>query len=156
MTLREFLAKNLPGDEIRRRKTRQEWIAAVDRLLKQLRDWVTDADASGVIELEPLQFEKREQGLGAYCVAGLGINFGERSVKVVPVGRTVLANLGRHAEAGHQNAEGRVDITNGYLKYALYRKLTDNAEQWLAQREDSSLQPLDRERFEAILQELLA
>ena len=135
MTLREFLAKNAPDDEIRRRRDRQEWIDAVDRLLKQLRDWVTDADASGVLELEPLQFEKREQGLGAYHIGGLGINFGERSVKVVPVGRTVLAHLGPYGEPGHQNAEGRVDITNGIFKYSLYRKLTDVApEQWLAQR----------------------
>ena len=135
MTLRDFLTKNAPADQVRRRKARQEWIAAVDRLLKQVpRDWVADADASGVLELEPLQVEKQEQGLGAYRIAGLGINFGERSVKVVPVGRTVLAHLGPHAESGHQNAEGRVDITNGFPKYSLYRKLTDTAEQWLAQR----------------------
>src|SRR5947208_7363602 len=103
MTLREFLARNAPADEVRRRKARQEWVAAVDRLLKQLRDWVADADASGVLEIEPLQFDKREQGLGAYRIAGLGVNFGERSVKVVPVGRTVLAHLGPYAEAGHEN-----------------------------------------------------
>ena len=63
--------------------------------------------------------------MGAYHVKGLAIHFGERTVKVVPAGRTVLAHLGPYAEPGHENAEGRVDITNGTSKYFLYRKLTN-------------------------------
>jgi hypothetical protein len=156
MTLHEFLLKNAPRDEIRRRQCRQEWVAAVDQLLAQLRAWLSEADTAGLLDLEPLEFEKREQGLGAYHVKGLAINFGERTVKVVPVGRTVLAHLGPYAEAGHHNAEGRVDITNGAYKYFLYRKLTEAGEQWLVQGERSDIRPLDREQFEAILQDLLS
>jgi hypothetical protein len=158
MTLREFLLKNAPRaeQEKRRRQWRQEWIAAVDRLLAQLRAWLADASTAELLALEQLDFEKREQGLGAYHIHGLAINFGERTVKVVPVGRTVLAHLGPYAEAGHENAEGRVDITNGADKYFLFRKLTDAGEQWLVQHERSDIQPLDRERFEAILQDLLS
>ncbi len=156
MTLREFLLKNVPREEIRRRQWREEWIAAVDRLLAQLRAWLTDAGTADMLDLEPLDFEKREQGLGAYHVKGLAINFGERTVKVTPVGRTVLARLGPYSEPGHENAEGRVDITNGAYKYFLYRKLTDAGEQWLVQDERSPIRPLDREQFEAILQDLLS
>jgi len=156
MTLREFLLKNAPRDEIRRRQCREEWIAAVDRLLQQLRDWLTDAATEELLDLEPLEFSKREQGLGSYHIKGLAINFGERTVKVVPVGRMVLAHLGPYAEAGHENAEGRVDITNGTYKYSLYRKLTNAGEEWLVQDERSDIRPLDRERFEAILQDLLS
>jgi hypothetical protein len=55
------------------------------------------------------------------------------------------------------NAEGRIDITNGSYKYLLYRKLNDaNNEQWLVQDERAVLRPLDREQFEAILQDLLS
>ena len=104
MTLREFLLKNVPRDEIRRRQCREEWIAAVDRLLAQLRTWLTDAGSAELLDLEPLEFERREQGLGAYHIKGLAINFGERTVKVVPVGRMVLAHLGPYAEAGHEKA----------------------------------------------------
>ncbi len=157
MTLREFLLNNAPRDEIRRRQGRDEWIAAVDRLLTQLHAWLADMGAAELLDLEPLEFEKREEGLGAYRIKGLAIHFGENTVKVTPVGRTVLAHLGSYAEPGHGNAEGRVDITNGAYKYYLYRKLNDvGEEQWLVQNERSDLRPLDRERFEAILQDLLS
>ena len=159
MTLREFLLKNAPRaeQEKRRRHWREEWVAAVDRLLAQLRAWLADAGTAELLDLQPLDFEKREQGLGAYHIQGLAINFGESTVKVVPVGRTVLAHLGPYAQPGHENAEGRVDITNGAYKYFLYRQLNDAGdEQWLVQDERSEIQPLDRERFEAILQDLLS
>ncbi len=156
MTLREFLLKNAPREEVSRRRCREEWIAAIDRLLAQLRAWLTDTGTAELLDLEPLEFEKREQGLGAYHVKGLAINFGERTVKVVPVGRLVLAHLGPYAEAGHENAEGRVDITNGAYKYFLYRKLTDAGEQWLIQDERAGIRPLDRDQFEAVLQALLS
>jgi hypothetical protein len=100
----------LPREEIRRRQCREEWITAVNRLLAQLRAWLMDAGTAELLDLEPLEFEKREQGLGAYHIKGLAINFGERTVKVTPVGRMVLAHLRPYAEAGHENAEGRVDI----------------------------------------------
>ncbi len=156
MTLRDFLLKNAPRDEIWRRQVRAEWIAAVDRLLAQLRAWLAEAGTAELLDLEPLEFERREQGLGAYPIKGLAIHFGERTVKVVPVGRMVQAHLGQYAEAGHENAEGRVDITNGAYKYYLYRKLTDTGEQWLVQDERGDIRPLDREQFEAILQVLLS
>ncbi|MBY0528499.1 MAG: hypothetical protein K2R98_34230 [Gemmataceae bacterium] len=157
MTLREFLLKNAPREEMRRRQSREEWIVAVDRLLAQLRTWLADSQTAELLDLEPLAFEKREQFLGTYHIKGLAIHFGERTVKVVPVGRAVLAHLGPYAEPGHENAEGRVDITNGAYKYLVYRKLNDAAEeQWLVQDERSDIRPLDREQFEAILQALLS
>ena len=158
MTLREFLLKNAPSvqQEQRRRQWREEWVAAVGRLLAQLRAWLTDLGTAEFLDLEPLDFEKREQGLGAYNVPGLAIHFGANTVKVVPVGRDVLAHLGPHAEVGHEKAEGRVDVTNGTDKYILLRKLTQAGEQWLVQDERANLQPLDRERFEAVLTDLLS
>jgi hypothetical protein len=157
MTLREFLQQNAPRDEILRRRLREDWIASVDRLLDKLRGWITEANAADLLDLENLELEKREQSLGAYRIKGLAIHFGERTVKVVPIGRTVVAHLGRYAEPGHEKAEGRVDITNESYKYYLYRKL-DNAteEQWLVQDERGGIRPLDREQFEAILRDLLS
>jgi hypothetical protein len=156
MTLLEFLRKNAPRDEVMWRKAREEWIAAIDRLITQLRAWLSEAGTTELLDLEPLEFEKREQGLGTYHVKGLAIHFGGRTVKVVPVGRMVLAHLGKYAEPGHEGAEGRVDITNGMYKYLLYRKLTNAGEQWFVQDERSGIRPLDREQFEAILQDLLS
>src|SRR5438128_2370122 len=128
-----------------------------DLVLAQLRAWLSDPDTARLVDLEPLAFEKREQGLGAYNIHGLAIHFGESTVKVVPVGRNVLAHLGPYAEPGHENAEGRVDITNGAYKYYLYLKLNDaGQEEWLVQKEASDIRRLDREQFEAILQDLLS
>jgi hypothetical protein len=158
MTLREFLLQNAPRaeQEKRRRQWREEWIVAVDHLLAQLRAWLIEAGTADLLDLEPLSFEKREQWLGAYSIKGLAIHYGESTVKVVPVGRTVLAHLGPHAEPGHENAEGRVDITNGTSKYILYRNLTHAGEQWLVQGDRSELRSLDRQQFEAILTDLLS
>jgi hypothetical protein len=157
MTLREFLQKNTPRDEMLRRRWREDWIAYVDRLLKQLRDWVAEADAADLLDLETIEFERREQGLGAYRIKGLAIHFGERTVKVVPVGRTLAPHLGPFAEPGHEKAEGRVDITNGGYKYYLYLKLNAaGKDQWLVHDERAGIRPLDREQFEAILKDLLS
>ena len=159
MTLREFLLQNaLPAEqEKRRRQWRKDWVEAVERLLAQMRSWLAEGGTADLLDLETLDFEKREQGLGAYHVPGLAIHYGERTVKVVPVGRNVLAHLGPYAEPGHEKAEGRVDVTNGMEKYYLYRKLNGaGEEQWLVQHERSDLKPLDRENFEAILTDLLS
>jgi hypothetical protein len=157
MTLREFLLRNTPRDETLRRRWREDWIAYVDRLLRKLRSWLTEADAADLLDLETLDFERREQGLGAYHIKGLAIHFGERTVKVVPIGRTLAPHLGPFAEPGHEKAEGRVDITNGAYKYNLYLSLNDaGEEQWFVQDERSAIRPLDREQFEAIIQDLLA
>lgn len=154
MTLREFLVKNAPRQELERRRCREEWVAAVDRLVTQLWRWLDEANTDNLLELELLDLERREQGLGTYHVKGLAISFGERAVKIIPVGRSVLAHLGPYAEPGHENAEGRVDITNGINKYHLYRKLP--GERWLVQDESAGIRPLDKAQFEVILQALLS
>ncbi|HTU92934.1 MAG TPA: hypothetical protein VMF69_22830 [Gemmataceae bacterium] len=107
MTLREFLLQNAPRaeQENQRRQSREQWIATVDGLLAQLHAWITETGTAELLNLEPLEFEKREQGLGAYHIQGLAIHFGESTVKVMPVGRNVLANLGQYAEPGHEKAE---------------------------------------------------
>jgi hypothetical protein len=157
MTLREFLEKNAPRNEMLRRRLRDDWIAYVDRLLKKMRDWLKEANAADLLDLETLEFEKREQHLGGYRIHGLAIHFGECTVRVVPVGRIVAAHLGPYGEPGHEKAEGRVDVTNGAYKYYLYLKLNDaGEEQWLVQDERSRIRPLDQGEFEAILQDLLS
>jgi hypothetical protein len=156
MTLREFLLQNAPRDEIERRRAQQDWITAVDKLLADLRAWLEAAGSADLLDLEQLEFHRREQGLGSYRVNGLAIHFGEHVVRIEPVGRRVLADLGPYAEAGFRNAEGRVDITNGVDKIHLYRKLTPTVDQWLVKEERSALRPLDPAAFEAILQDLLS
>jgi hypothetical protein len=53
-------------------------------------------------------------------------------------------------------AEGRVDITDGIRRHILYRTLKDAQEKWYALDERYQAAPLDRTRFEEILQDLLS
>jgi hypothetical protein len=159
MTLREFLLKNVPAKEIEeaRQRTRNEWVTAVGRLLDQMRNWLMEAGAAELLDVRPLEVERREQSLGAYNAPGLAIHFGDRIVKVEPVARNVLAPEGLSSVSGSPRAGGRVDITNdGYSRYHLYRKLKPDGDQWLVRDERSNIRPLDKELFEAILQDLLA
>jgi hypothetical protein len=157
MTLREFLLKNAPRHELERKQRRKEWIEAVEGLLSEILGWLNEANTDKLLECVPVEVDKREQGLGSYRIPGLEITFGERVVKILPVGRSVLAHLGPYAEPGHENAEGRVDISNGVDKVYLYRKLSDSgASTWLVQNGTSALRPLGKAEFEAILQALLS
>src|SRR5258708_3711346 len=110
--LREFLEKKageMSQDE--RRKRREDWLAAVGRLVAQLRAWLREADEKSLLEIAPLDVEKLEQGLGAYKAEGLRITLGDSAVQVVPVGRNVVGFVGDGGDAGVR-AEGRVDITD--------------------------------------------
>jgi hypothetical protein len=151
-TFQEFL-DNLAreqGDKERRAR-RAEWIAAVDRLLAQLRTWLAESDPKKVLEVIPLEVEKAEPGLGAYTIASLQIGVGRRSVQVDPMGRNAVGLV-----ASRIPAEGRVDITDGVRRYILYRTLQEGKVSWYVLNERFEATPLDRARLEAILQDLLS
>ncbi|MBV9122251.1 MAG: hypothetical protein JO112_02685 [Planctomycetes bacterium] len=156
MTFQEFLEKQAyQSHHKERRERREEWIAAVSRLMEQLRTWLAEADPAGVLEIVPMELEKAEPGLGSYRIPGLKINLGEAGVQVVPVGRNVVGIVGPQGEVGVR-AEGRVDITDGIRRYLLYRTFKDGQEQWFALDEHFQAAPLDRGCVERILQDLLS
>jgi hypothetical protein len=156
ITFREFLHQKAQEErESQRRERREEWTAAVDRLMKQLRAWLEQSDPEKVLELIPLEFDKAEQGLGLYRVPGLRISAGEASAQVVPVGRNVVGLVGPRGDAGVR-ADGRVDITDGTRKYILYRTLAEGQEKWYVLDERFNPTPLDQGRLEAILLDLLS
>src|SRR5438093_1104654 len=95
MTFREFLEKQVQQSHHKeRRERREEWIAAVGRLVAQLRAWLTESDPAEVLDVVPIEMEKAEPGLGSYRIPGLKINLGEAAVQVVPVGRNVVGIVG--------------------------------------------------------------
>jgi hypothetical protein len=156
-TFQEFLkdkARGMNAEEVRKR--REEWLAAVDRLMAQLCAWLKEADPEGLLTVVPFAVEKREEGLGFYQAPGLSIRMGADEVQVVPVARNVIGYVGPREEGGVRG-EGRVDITDGSGKYYLYRTLKDG-ERWYVLNEQRYGQPalLDKARFEAVLQVLLS
>jgi hypothetical protein len=156
MTFREFLETKAQQSHHReRRERREEWITAVRQLVEQLRAWLAESDPAGVLDIVPMEIERAEPGLGIFRIPSLKISLGEAAVEVMPVGRYAVGMVGPQGDAG-MRAEGRVDITDGIRRYILYRTLQDAQEKWYALDERFQAVPLDRARFEGILQDLLS
>src|SRR4051812_5728534 len=112
-TFHEFLqekAREYNQDE--RRQLREEWVAAVDCLMAQLRAWLKDAEAAQLLDITPLTVEKAEENMGAYKVQGFRVHVGAAVVEVVPVARRVLGFVDLGGDTGIR-AQGRVDVRNG-------------------------------------------
>ncbi|HKI36992.1 MAG TPA: hypothetical protein VKA46_34385 [Gemmataceae bacterium] len=156
MTFREFLEKQARRQNHKdRRERRDEWVAAVGRLVERLRAWLAESDPEKVLDVVPIEIERAEPDLGTYRVPSLKISLSDAAVEVVPVGRNVVGVVGPRGDVGIR-AEGRVDITDGVRRYILYRTLKDGQETWYALDERFRAAPLDRSRLEGILQDLLS
>jgi hypothetical protein len=156
MTFQEFLRKQASKGETReKRERREEWVAAVKRLMDQLRAWLKESDPDQVLDVIPMEIERVEAGLGRYLVPGLVIRTGNSRVQVLPIGRSVVADLVASNERP-LNAEGRVDITDGVQRWMLYHTSHDGQETWYALDQRLRAAPLDQTRFEAILVDLLS
>src|SRR5579885_289108 len=149
-SFRDFLEeKAREGNEVTRRQQRQEWVDAVNRLVSQLSQWLTEADPKGVLEVERVEFRKAEEEIGSYQVPGLDIRLGcTAGVRIMPVGRNVVGSVAFRGAVG-MPAEGRVDLTDGFRKYTLYRPL-EGGERWHVVDDRYNIAPLDQARFEAI------
>jgi hypothetical protein len=155
-TFREFLQEKAREDDHReRRRRRDEWVDAVDGLIRQLRDWLEQADSERLLSISRRDYDKLEQGLGAYEVPGLDVALGDSIVKISPVSRNVVGFVVSGGDAAVR-PEGRVDISDGLRKYVLYRTITDGNQQWNVVDEHSRTTLLDQARFEEIMQDLLS
>jgi len=93
------------GDSYRQK---QEWIAALGKLMAQVRKWLESAEVETLLTVEEVQLELREPGLGAYTAMGLQLTTPHgKVIHVIPKGRFVVG------------ASGRVDIECGPKKAVL-------------------------------------
>jgi hypothetical protein len=141
--------------EPERRQRREEWIAAVGRLMAQIRAWLSESDPNRLLDILSLTVEKWEPSLGRCELPSLRIGVGEKAVRVDPIGRDALGFLKLRQQA-EMSVAGRVDITDGIRGYILYRALPEGKEIWYALDERFEAAILDRSRLEQILQDLLA
>lgn len=155
LSFREFLdRKAREEDQNGLRKRKEEWIASVRRLVEQIQAWLQEADLDHKLEVTSFLPMKVEQGLGAYHALGLRITLAGSTVEVIPVGRNIVGAVGPRGDVGLR-AEGRVDITDGARKYMLFRTLGDR-ERWFVVDERYEASELERDRFLAILEDLLS
>jgi hypothetical protein len=87
-SFQEFLRERSgPSGASERKRNREEWLAALNRLYEQIREWLREADPDEVLEVVSYRVERVEEQLGVYDAPALSISLGTDEVDVVPVGR---------------------------------------------------------------------
>jgi hypothetical protein len=158
-SLKEFLAseaEKLRSEQSEGLTKREEWIAAVDRLLGQIKDWLGQADTKQILMIDESPLRLREQGIGTFEMPSLTIGLGPREVHVKPVARHALAPL-RSSDMTHlPRAYGRVDMTNGLDRYMIFRTEREPEDRWTIVEQNGPLvKPFDQYSFESAFQSLL-
>jgi hypothetical protein len=158
-SLKEFLAseaEKLRSEQSEALTKRAEWIAVVDRLLAQIKDWLGQADTQRILMIDEAPLRLSEQGLGTYEIPSLTIGLGTREVRIKPVARFVAAPLRVTGRMHVPRADGRVDMTNGLDRYMIFRTQQEPDDRWTIIEEDGPLmKPFDRKSFESALKSLL-
>lgn len=164
-SLQEFLRKKTEGTNLlERNRLRSEWLDSLNRLIDQIRGWLREADPEEVLEVVPYVVERVEQRLGVYNAPALMIRLGTDTVEIAPSGRfahiplrfqTFLGMPGNRERWGDLSG-GRVDIKFEVLQYLLFRSIEGGQDRWYAVLDENRVYAFDRERLEAILQDLLS
>jgi hypothetical protein len=162
----EFLRQRSEGSDLKERtRRRREWLGALKGLLDTVRDWLREAEQEDLLEIVPYEVERVEERLGIYDAPALRIRSGTDSIDVLPVGRSAIGPVPvKHWQStpGHDQkwgdlSGGRVDITNGERKYLLLRSTEAGQDAWYAVGDPGMAPiPFDRDRLEAILEDLLS
>ncbi len=158
-TLQEFLKRR--ADHIRdafpeRVRVQNEWIQAVDRLINQVKEWLTAADPQNILEFFEDTVQPRESDVGVYLVKRLLIRLEAQEVQVVPIARIVIGPVTTSGTTHTGRSYGRVDMTNGVSKFLLFRTQVEPSDRWIIVDEDAYVtRDLDRGTFDAAMQSLL-
>jgi hypothetical protein len=139
----------------------EEWEAAVTRLYDQLEMWLRDADGGhGLLRTGRERSSiVHDPSLGTYRAETLAIALGERAAELVPRARYVGAAI-RPPGREPRRADGRVDLRDGSTAHAyLFRLRNPSGDEWFiravwlwnSDSEFGTVEPLDRDRFEAAL-----
>lgn len=78
-------------------KKNEEWINTVSSLLTQIRIWLADAEQQNLIKVDSDEISITEESTGTYTAPGLTVTVPStrKTVKVVPIGRTIIGANGR-------------------------------------------------------------
>lgn len=171
--LSEFVKKQaeyLRSQSARREEALQDWLKAIQSLNEQIAVWVKTADSgSGLLESRSVELHRQEATLGAYSVPGLLITLGGRhsgrSAEIVPRARFVAARIKPSGES-ERRADGMVELKNGSTaEFYLFRLagghpgadrwFIRSVDEWNSDPDYGKVHPLDQERFEAALLQVL-
>lgn len=142
-----------------------DWQRAVRELMAQLAAWVRDADPDKLIEIDDSQSQRLvETGLGLYHAPRLALRLEAHHIWVIPKARNVVAFVPAPDGSGERRADGLVVITDyppagdqfPAAVYNLYRVADPGGDRWFIRYATAGrADPLDRERFETVLVNML-
>ena len=141
----EFLRRQKETESPHRRVQRQkEWLDAIEGLLRQIRSWLAEAQREKLIKIHPDKLKITEENLGTYTAPSLVLTAAGKTVKVQPIGSTIIG------------ADGRVDMesANGTFMF-LYLADQDT---WVhgVGRQPSEFPDLTEDLFTDLLKRSLA
>lgn len=141
----EFLRQQKKAGSPNRRAQRQkEWLDTVEGLLGQIRSWLAEAQREKLVKIHPDKIKITEENIGTYTVPYLVFTAAGKTVKVKPIGSTVIG------------ADGRVDMesANGTFMF-LY--LADQ-DKWVhgVGRQPSEFPDLTEDLFTDLLKRALS
>jgi hypothetical protein len=95
----EFLRRQKETDSPHRQAQRQKkWLDAVEGLFRDIRSWLAEAQREKLIKIHPDKIKITEESLGTYTAPYLVLTAAGKTMRVKPIGSTVIG------------ADGRVDM----------------------------------------------
>lgn len=131
-----------PGEEMMtNEKIKEDWLAALDGLVKQLKEWIRSHGPScpgcpPPPEIIETTIEKEEEHIGKYSAPMLYLKVRKTLVEIAPAGRFAIGAI------------GRVDMTNNKHRYSF---LYSSRRGWICME---NRQPLTKSLFLELLAHL--
>lgn len=160
MTFKEFLQvreADVRKDEAERDATIDEWVRATNKLVTQIRDWLSESDTSQLLRFVDTRVGQFEAKLGAYDNVALEIRLGGQVAALQPVARFVRGPLMVIDPTGKWT--GRVDLVGGEQKFEIYRhtRTADRFDSWwIRDPDDSQLTQLSKDVIEKCVMKIFA
>lgn len=146
-TMTEFLRKQKVAErnkDIDMSQIKREWLSAIKGLFQNTKQWLSEAQREGLIDIKEEQVDIYEERLGKYRAPSLSLKTGKKTVKIRPIGKTIIG------------ADGRVDMESP--KGAFVLLYLSDKDVWVHGRgsRPADFQELDKALFENLLKRLLA
>ncbi len=146
-TFKDFLhqhAEKHRAESEAAKATIDEWRTAILRLYSQMRVWLKEADADGIIEIGERDLEVAEPGLGRYLVPRLDLRIFGKWIGIIPKARRTVGSAKPGQGADPVQAEGRVDITDDIRRFLLYRIPRGDKDVWMIDGIDQAYEVTDK------------
>jgi hypothetical protein len=168
-------ADQIRAEMARRKELLNEWLAAISKLYGQLETWIQEADGGlGILwtDHQTRVLTISEPRLGFYDAnlmrVTFGGDFGSREATIVPKARYTSFVI-QPPSYQPRRADGLVEIHHGssnrssFPEYYLFRLKYEGGDEWFirsatawnANPNDITVEPLDRDRFEAAMLQVL-